>query len=143
LEGGAPNAGGYIDLSYSAGLDPSGGSATPPPPRASSSRLNRAISASYLPSVPSVLIMSMIKEQKLTLHEFSGELSLAHIMIDGLVQVPVLAVVLLISHLVSLLERQDRRTLGLVLIPLFFPYIPILGSNLKLAPDKIEEFPES
>jgi hypothetical protein len=55
FEGGAPNAGGYIDLSYSAGLDPSGGSATPPPPRASSSRLNRAISASYLPSVSSDL----------------------------------------------------------------------------------------
>jgi len=97
FEGGAPNAGGYIDLSYSAGLDPSGGSATPPPPRASNSRLNRAISASYLPLVPSVLTMT--KRQKLTLREFSGEPSLAHTMIDGLIQVPVLAVVLPISTL--------------------------------------------
>jgi hypothetical protein len=142
FEGGAPNAGGYIDLSYSAGLDPSGGSATPPPPRASSSRLNRAISASYLPSVSSVLIITKTKKQKLTLHEFSGEPSLAHIMIDGLIQVPVLAVVLPIN-LGPLLKRQDRRTLGLVLIPLFLPYIPILGSNLKFASDKIKEFSKS
>jgi hypothetical protein len=64
-------------------------------------------------------------------------------MIDGLIQVPVLAVVLPISHLAPLLRRQDRRTLGLVLIPLFLPYIPILGSNLKFASDKIKEFSKS
>lgn len=52
LRGGAPSAGGYIGLSYSAvGFDPSGGSATPAPPLASSSRLSLAISASYLSSV--------------------------------------------------------------------------------------------
>jgi hypothetical protein len=85
----------------------------------------------------------MTKEQKLTLHEFSGEPSLAHIMTDGLIQVPELAVVLPISTFVPSLKRQDRRTLGLVLIPLFLPYIPILGSNLKFASDKIKEFPKS
>jgi hypothetical protein len=52
FEGVAPIAGGYIDLSYSVGLDPSGGSVTPPPPLASNSRLSRAISDSYLLSVP-------------------------------------------------------------------------------------------
>jgi hypothetical protein len=52
FEGVAPIAGGYIDLSYSVGLDPSGGSVTPPPPLASNSRLSRAISDSYLLSDP-------------------------------------------------------------------------------------------
>jgi hypothetical protein len=64
-------------------------------------------------------------------------------MIDGLIQVPVLAVVLSISTLGPSLKEQGRRTLGLVLIPLFLPYIPILGSNLKFASDKIKEFPKS
>jgi len=63
-------------------------------------------------------------------------------MIDELIQVPVLAVVLPISNF-EFPKRQGRRTLGLVLIPLFLPYIPILGSDLKFIPDKIKEFPKS
>jgi hypothetical protein len=86
----APSAGGYIDLSYSAGLDPSGGSVTPPPPLASSSRFNLAISDSYLSSTPCCFLST----RQLTPDEFSDEQSLVHIMIVESIQVLVLVVVL-------------------------------------------------
>jgi len=74
FDGAAPKAGGYIDLSYSAGLDPSGGSTTPAPPLASSSRLNLAISDSYL-------TVSQYFTSSPTLVESSDERFPVHIMI--------------------------------------------------------------
>jgi hypothetical protein len=70
--------------------------------------------------------MTMRKKQKLTLREFSGEPSLAHIMIDGLIQVPVLAVVLPISTLGPSLKRQDRTHTW----PRIDPSVPSIHSHL-------------
>jgi hypothetical protein len=72
----------------------------------------------------------MTKEQKLTLHEFSGEPSLAHIMTDGLIQVPELAVVLPISTFVPSLKRQDRTHTW----PRIDPSVPSIHSHLGLQP---------